>query len=794
MAGKAKVTWVAGKPGCGKSTIAKHLLGKMEAGCKIIASFFFNDRGVQLERCEEGFLRVIIRQILRQIPSLFSHILQEYRERVAESDNPVIWSTEFLRKSLISMVHALDGERIWLVIDAFDECAESSRDSLLDLVDKLASAPSVHILITSRRDPIIIHRMSRHLTLQLDELIYKDIEIYIAGELDSLVNPNEQNSQAIEELHRMVLRKSQGVFLWVKLVVTELKLGTIKGRTVQELRGVIDSIPGDLEALFDRIFERLDPSRLDEARSMLALVLFARRPLSRSDFRYALALGPRQGKRENFASLAAIETSDNVVGFSRMDARLRDLCGGLLEIIYRGGYGGYRGEGNLAVESEEEEAESATADSEDSEGYHGECYIQLIHQSVKEFLLKKRVPGEHSASPWITQPSSHTHMAQVCITYLSLSDFNTENPPQRVPFLEYATLYWLKHAQLADLCGTTRQMGKLIRPGTINFAAWVKSYQTAHRVFTAVEAPSPFEIAARWGLYADVKHFLEQERPARVEILDDKTGTSEIGGTGLQQLVTGHDEALVPFNSKGIQNNDTIIARDLANGLAFGSAALGGHCSVIQLFLDHGTDVNFQHPSGKCALFKATGGGQVHAAALLINAGADVNFQGSRSRSVLYRAVQSQHEKIIKLLLDAGADVNIARGRHGTVLHGAVGGRKVRITQLLIDHDAQLDIVCPGLTAPIEHPGPGRVLKDTGATLATGPTTALRVAAMYGLDNMVQLLINHGDDINNPCEGSGTALFAACESGMTRTVQLLLQHHAVVDRPCEGLKPPCSQR
>lgn len=319
----------------------------MEAQDKATASFFFNDRGAELEKSGNGFLRALVAQILRQIPSLFSHILPEYEVRKAESDSPVSWSAQFLTKTLIAMVHALADESLWLVIDAFDECAEESRDSLLDLVENVATAPSVHILITSRMDPIMVHRMSRYPTIHVDDHVHDDIKIYIESEFDNLVDVNEREAQALEGLRRMILHKSQGIFLWVKLVVRELKYGKIKGHTVQEMRDIIDTIPGDLEALFDSVFERLDQSRGNEVRRMLELVLFAKWPLSLPEVYYAIAISSGLEAGLEFTSLEGIEASERVVELSRMEQRLRDLSGGLIEVV-------------KASKSEESEVESSS--------------------------------------------------------------------------------------------------------------------------------------------------------------------------------------------------------------------------------------------------------------------------------------------------------------------------------------------------------------------------------------------------------------------------------------------------
>lgn len=107
----------------------------------------------------------------------------------------------------------------------------------------------------------------------------------------------------------------------------------MKGHAVKEMRDAIDTIPGNLESFFDRVFERLDPSRERELRRMLKWVLFAKWPLTLSEFRYAIPIGSGLEAGREFGSSEATEGSDNVIEISRMEHELRDMCGGLLELV-----------------------------------------------------------------------------------------------------------------------------------------------------------------------------------------------------------------------------------------------------------------------------------------------------------------------------------------------------------------------------------------------------------------------------------------------------------------------------
>jgi len=67
MTTKSRVIWAAGKAGCGKSTLSKHLLDhvitqKRQDGY-LVTSYFFNDRGSKLQKSGRGFLHTLLYQM-----------------------------------------------------------------------------------------------------------------------------------------------------------------------------------------------------------------------------------------------------------------------------------------------------------------------------------------------------------------------------------------------------------------------------------------------------------------------------------------------------------------------------------------------------------------------------------------------------------------------------------------------------------------------------------------------------------------------------------------------------------
>lgn len=247
-----------------------------------------------------------------------------------------------------------------------------------------------------------------------------------------------------------------------------------------------------------------------------------------------------------------------MVDLSQMERRLRDVSGGLVEVVsvpsqreserradkekverLRGAEG-CEDEGSEVVGSEEDEEDE------------GECLVQLIHQSVKEFLLKKYLPGEHSSESWITEIRSHFHLEQACVTYLALSDFDTSKPACDIPFFRYAAMHWIKHATLADVSGL--------------FDIWRTSPSLEHDISTVgwhfsqkiisrdnlTEARRPL-----WKLphTADVKYFLEQESTACMEIVQPNARTLQNNKNTIQRQ--GYGIGQVGFPGR-LQDDSTV--------------------------------------------------------------------------------------------------------------------------------------------------------------------------------------------------------------------------------------------
>ena len=169
--------------------------------------------------------------------------------------------------------------RYCFFIDGLDEYEEQDPDlqnKLAQGILDLAALPGVKILVASRPEASFIDRFAQCPTLRLQDCTAHDIQHYVTGELrlktqDSQLD--DDDSAGLSSVARAVVRRANGVFLWVKLVVTDLVVGIQYVASYDELHKKPNGLHDDLNDLFKQILmERILPEHQEEvARSLLMI-------------------------------------------------------------------------------------------------------------------------------------------------------------------------------------------------------------------------------------------------------------------------------------------------------------------------------------------------------------------------------------------------------------------------------------------------------------------------------------------------------------------------------------------
>lgn len=305
-------------------------------------------------------LRSIAYQMALLSPVVRQRLLDMRNEGTTfDKDNEkLIWRKVFLLRC------RFDQPQYW-VIDALDECY--NYNSLLPMLIKLESSIALRVLITSRQSPQLKDKLSL-----LDRYLYED-QISAEDTLPSIRRYVEhgpkshalrrQSDEARQDVVEKILKKSDGCFLWVDLVLSELDA---YGVTTEAVTRILEEVPPGMDDLYSRTLERLseqdhpDGKRISKA--ILDWVVCAVRPLTVAELTNALKLD---------------------LDVTMFEQGIRSSCGNLVDI--------------------DKSKRGST--------------VQLVHQTARDFLLK----ADHPPEMTITAADAHRRIARTCLLFLRSS-------------------------------------------------------------------------------------------------------------------------------------------------------------------------------------------------------------------------------------------------------------------------------------------------------------------------------------------------------------------------------------
>ncbi|KAJ0417388.1 hypothetical protein BJY00DRAFT_208554 [Aspergillus carlsbadensis] len=424
--------WIKGKPGAGKSTLMKFLLhsATSDKANDVVLSFFFYAQGTELERSIVGMYRSLLYQLLCS-PAVSPEKKQVFFDIAADIQTEsglVHWTRDDLESLLLSIIPALVGRRIIILIDALDEGEEKDiRQMIAFLQQQLISCGNsdgvqLRICLASRHYPSLVIDSAIQLVLE-DQLEHEsDIREYVEARF------NGGRSQKAQEIRAEICEKASGVFLWVHLVVRSLNEAFETGN-LHTVRERLDGTPDDLDALFISILTR-DQQRLSDMLFCLELVLFSPRPLSSEEAYFAMM----------FHKCGLVQRDIQLHTDSMLANYIVNVSKGIVEVSRSKAHA-----------------------------------VHFIHESVRDFLLQRdgftRLQSEHSTD---YRGLSHERMARVCFDYICKvsSDESFEDAlktlaglprarqrdymKEHVPFFGYARSNVLFHSNEAQAAGVSQ--------------------------------------------------------------------------------------------------------------------------------------------------------------------------------------------------------------------------------------------------------------------------------------------------------------------------------------------------
>ncbi|KAF2261462.1 hypothetical protein CC78DRAFT_535652 [Lojkania enalia] len=434
------VLLITGKPGSGKSNAMKYLVEHIRNEARyrsIVLKYFFHGGGTStLQKSVEGMLQTFLYQLLQEATQHSGPLITYFTDNGKDGENSR-WHVAELRDLLETIVSRVRQDLdVFIFIDALDESESADTDRVfLDLCRSLfLASPNVygklHVCISHREYPVLstLHRDSIR-KIYADRNNGDDLRRYVEAQLNDM----EILSPRDFVLKDMILSRARGIFLWVRLTLETIERLDLAGDgDISTLKEAIRETPKDLNDLYSVLIPgTLRGHEKNLARKLFQWVCFSCWPLTLDDIREAMALDPEMEE----SSISAYQgTSSYIFDHDQLVRKIRSLSHGLLEVVDNTRTNRY----NYALET-----------------YMPT--VQLIHQSVKDFLLhsglallETRGSRSENIVGW-----AHFELSRSSIRYLTTSEILGEPSTniwkliRQYPFIDTA-IDWEYHVTLVE--------------------------------------------------------------------------------------------------------------------------------------------------------------------------------------------------------------------------------------------------------------------------------------------------------------------------------------------------------
>ncbi|KAF2202261.1 WD40 repeat-like protein [Delitschia confertaspora ATCC 74209] len=281
---QSRLLWITGDPGKGKTMLLCGIINELQkskADTDLLAYFFCQATDQRINNAI-SVLRGLMYLLVDQQPSLVSHIQKYDYAGKALFEDPNAWVA--LSEIFTSILEDSGLNNTYLIIDALDECVKDLPKLLDFIVQKSSISPHIKWIISSRNGVNIERRLRLHksatcLSLELKEnaeQVSRAVNTYIHHCVSELANI-QLDKDLQDSVAQEMQRKANGTFLWVSLVMKELKEAM-----AWEVLQILSEVPTELKDMYYRMLgqiKQLQRQNPELCRQVLSTVITTYRPL-----------------------------------------------------------------------------------------------------------------------------------------------------------------------------------------------------------------------------------------------------------------------------------------------------------------------------------------------------------------------------------------------------------------------------------------------------------------------------------------------------------------------------------
>ncbi|ERF68928.1 hypothetical protein EPUS_09418 [Endocarpon pusillum Z07020] len=664
--------WISADPGCGKSVLSKSLVDHelQNTTTHTVCYFFFKDN----ERQDK--LNIALCALLHQLFDRQRHLLRYATPAYEKNGDKLRQEESELWRILLAATADPKAPNVTCILDALDECQDDDRWRLINMLSQFhINSSSSHrrnnwlkFIVTSRPYDDIQQTFQKTISslpaIRLrgedeNEQIRKEIDIVIRERVSKLAEELSLKPETKTRLEQKLLQMEHRTYLWLYLAISHV-YETYRNSLRPDYES-IESLPSSVEAAYEKILEKVISRMRDTVKTILRIVVGARRPLTTGEMALALdvATSPHLKSAAEFS-----------INKEHLERNIRDWCGLFIFIN------------------------------------HSKIY--LIHQTAREFLICENGAIRTRWKHCFNVADTEMQMSRICVRFLLLKYLkmkvsyelitgdqwglrtkilNKSNKNVIEDFLLYSAEHWpdhLRRSEIGENDSLMTEVHHLYDTISERFPLWFRLFWFTTELYQDPPDMNELQLAA----------FNGHDKVMRTILVDedvDINRTDRDGNTALMwALLKGH-EKMVQMVQMLLEKGAEVNAQGGKYGNALQAASNRGHEKVVQMLLDKGAEVNAQGGYYGNALYEASNGGHEKVVRILLDLGAKVNAQGGYYGNALQAAAWGGYEKVMQMLLDKGAKVNVQGGHYGNALQAASWGGHEKVVQMLLDLGAKVN-------------------------------------------------------------------------------------------------------